>query len=97
VRNCQAFAATLAVAFTLDVAGGTGWSATVGPTVAGAAASSRLDGFLTHTHARRGFSPSGDGSGLASSGIIALVVAIMAVCAIVFLVVTYVRRRRDTG
>jgi len=86
----------LAVGFTLGVAGAAGWFATAGATVAGAASSSRAADILTHTHARHGFSPSGDGSRTAGSDIIALVVAIMAVCAIVFLIVTYVRRRRVT-
>ncbi len=83
------------VAFTLSVAGAAGWFATARATMAGAA--TRAAGLLTHTHARHGLSPSGDGSRTAGSDIIALVVAIVAVCAIVFLIVTYLRRRRVTG
>ena len=83
-----------AVAFTLGVAGAAGWFAAAGATVAGAA--TRAAGLLTHTHARHGFSPGGDGLRTAASDIIALVVAVMAACAIVFLIVTYVRRRRVT-
>ena len=78
----------------MAVAGAAAWFASAGATMAGAA-TSRAAGLLTHTHARHGPSPSA--AGLRPADIIALVVAIMAVCAIVFLIVTYVRHRKATG
>lgn len=87
----------MAVAFTLAVAGAAGLFAMAGATVAGAASSSRATGLLTRAHGH-GFSPSEADSRTAGSDIIALVVAILAVSAvvflIVFLIVTYVRHRR---
>jgi len=76
----------------MAVAGAAGWFATAGATMAGAA-TSRAAGLLTHAHARHGSSSSTAGLRPAGSDIIALVVAIMALCAIVFLIVTYVRHR----
>jgi hypothetical protein len=94
VRNCRGFAATLTVALTMAVAGAAGWFATAGATVAGAA-TSHTAGLLTQTHARHSSSPSA--ASLRPADIIALVVALMAVCAIVFVIVTYVRHRKATG
>jgi hypothetical protein len=84
------------VAFTLAVAGAAGWFATAGATVAGAA-TSRATGLLTHTHARGHFLLSAAGPGPAGSDVIALVVAITAVCAIVLLIFMYVRHRKGPG
>ena len=94
MRNCRGFAATLKAALTMAVAGAAGWFATAGATVAGAT-TSRTAGLLTQTHGRHSSSPSA--AGLRPADIIALVVALMAVCAIVFVIVTYVRHRKATG
>jgi hypothetical protein len=96
VRDCREFAASLVVALTLAVAGAAGWFATAGATVAGAATSRAAD-LLTHAHARGRFLLSAAGPRTAGSDVIALVVAIMAVCAIVLLIVMYVRHRRGPG
>jgi hypothetical protein len=82
----------LVVALTLAVAGAAGWFATAGTTVAGAATSRAAD-LLTHAHARGRFLLSATGP-QTGSDVIALVVAIMAVCAIVLLIFMYVRHRR---
>ncbi len=98
MRNCQRLAATLAGVFTVAAAGAAGWLATAGATVAGAASSSRASRLLKHAHAGGRFSSSGAaGSRVAGSDIIAFVVAGLAVSAVVFLIVTFLRRRRPTA
>ncbi len=98
MRNCGALAATLAAVFTMAVAGAAWWLDLAGATVAGAAASSRAAGLLTHTHASGGLSPSSAaGSGPAGSDIMALFVTGMAVSAVALPIVTFVRRRTATA